>query len=97
MDEIELSSDEEVEDDDDDVALIVLKRPPITERVIEEVEVPTYYLFYIDINFLPLIVLIEFAMPNLTLICISEFSKTSVKTRSWVQFRITFRICAFML
>jgi len=39
MDEIELSSDEEVEDDDDDVALIVLKRPPITERVIEEVEI----------------------------------------------------------
>ena len=48
MDEIELSSDEEVEDDDDDVALIVLKRPPITERVIEEVEVPTYYLFFLD-------------------------------------------------
>jgi len=39
MEEIELSSDEEAEDDDDDVALIVLKRPPITERVIEEVEI----------------------------------------------------------
>jgi len=37
MDEIELSSDEE--DDDDDCALIVLKRPPVTERTIEEVEV----------------------------------------------------------
>jgi len=37
MDEIELSSDDE--DDDDDCALIVLKRPPVTERTIEEVEV----------------------------------------------------------
>jgi len=36
MDEIELSSDDE--DDDDDCALIVLKRPPVTERTIEEVE-----------------------------------------------------------
>ena len=40
MEEIELSSDEEAEDDDD-VALIVLKRPPVTERIIEEVEVRT--------------------------------------------------------
>jgi hypothetical protein len=38
MEEIELSSDED-EADDDEVSLIVLKRPPITERVIEEVEV----------------------------------------------------------
>jgi len=38
MEEVELSSDEE-DPDDDDVALIVLKRPPITERVIEEVEI----------------------------------------------------------
>ena len=37
MDEIELSSDEE--DEEDDCALIVLKRPPVTERTIEEVEV----------------------------------------------------------
>ena len=37
MAEIELSSDEE--DDEDDCALIVLKRPPVTERTIEEVEV----------------------------------------------------------
>merc|ERR1712029_633528 len=37
MDEIELSSDEE--DEDDDCAHIVLKRPPVTERTIEEVEV----------------------------------------------------------
>jgi len=37
MEEIELSSDEEVEDDD--VALIVLKRPPVTERIVEEVEI----------------------------------------------------------
>jgi len=37
MEEIELSSDEE--DEDDDVALIVLKRPPVTERVVEEVEI----------------------------------------------------------
>ena len=37
MPEIELSSDEE--DEDDDCALIVLKRPPVTERTIEEVEV----------------------------------------------------------
>ena len=37
MPEIELSSDEE--DDEDDCALIVLKRPPVTERTIEEVEV----------------------------------------------------------
>ena len=42
MEEIELSSDEEAEEDDDDVALIVLKRPPITERVIEEVEVSEF-------------------------------------------------------
>ena len=38
MEEIELSSDEEG-DDSDDVALIVLKRPPVTERTVEEVEV----------------------------------------------------------
>ena len=38
MEEIELSSDEEA-GDDDDVALIVLKRPPVTERIVEEVEV----------------------------------------------------------
>ena len=37
MEEIELSSDEE--DEDNDVALIVLKRPPVTERIVEEVEV----------------------------------------------------------
>ena len=37
MAEIELSSDED--DEDDDCALIVLKRPPVTERTIEEVEV----------------------------------------------------------
>jgi len=39
MEEIELSSDEEADEDDDDVALIVLKRPPVTERIIEEVEI----------------------------------------------------------
>ena len=39
MPEIELSSDEE--DEEDDCALIVLKRPPVTERTIEEVEVRT--------------------------------------------------------
>jgi len=38
MEEIELSSDEEG-DDSDDVALIVLKRPPVTERTVEEVEI----------------------------------------------------------
>ena len=38
MEEIELSSDEE-DEDEDDVALIVLKRPPVTERTVEEVEV----------------------------------------------------------
>ena len=37
LDEIELSSDEE--GSDDECALIVLKRPPVTERTIEEVEV----------------------------------------------------------
>ena len=42
MPEIELSSDEE--DEEDDCALIVLKRPPVTERTIEEVEVRTYWL-----------------------------------------------------
>jgi hypothetical protein len=42
MEEIELSSDED-EGDDDEVSLIVLKRPPITERVIEEVEVRKIY------------------------------------------------------
>ena len=43
MPEIELSSDEE--DEEDDCALIVLKRPPVTERTIEEVEVWTLLLF----------------------------------------------------
>jgi len=38
MEEIELSSDEE-DADEDDVALIVLKRPPVTERTVEEVEI----------------------------------------------------------
>ena len=37
MAEIELSSDEE--DDENDCALIVLKRPPVTERTVEEIEV----------------------------------------------------------
>ncbi|XP_023321034.1 uncharacterized protein LOC111695821 [Eurytemora carolleeae] len=37
MEEIMLSSDDENEDDD--VALIVLKRPPVTERIVEEVEI----------------------------------------------------------
>merc|ERR1719508_705749 len=37
LEEIELSSDEE--DSDDECALIVLKRPPVTERTMEEVEV----------------------------------------------------------
>ena len=39
MAEIELSSDEEASDDE--CALIVLKRPPVTERTVEEVEVIT--------------------------------------------------------
>ena len=39
MAEIELSSDEEASDDE--CALIVLKRPPVTERTVEEVEVNT--------------------------------------------------------
>ena len=39
MAEIELSSDEEASDDE--CALIVLKRPPVTERTVEEVEVVT--------------------------------------------------------
>ena len=39
MAEIELSSDEE--DDENDCALIVLKRPPVTERTFEEIEVKT--------------------------------------------------------
>jgi len=37
MDEIDLSSDED--DSDDECTLIVLKRPPVTERTVEEVEV----------------------------------------------------------
>jgi len=37
LEEIDLSSDEE--DSDDECALIVLKRPPVTERTVEEVEV----------------------------------------------------------
>ena len=45
MEEVELSSDEEQEDEDE-VALIVLKRPPITERVIEEVEVGLAFLLF---------------------------------------------------
>jgi len=52
MEEVELSSDEE-DPDDDDVALIVLKRPPITERVIEEVEVraiPIYLNFTVHLQ-----------------------------------------------
>ena len=43
MPEIELSSDEE--DEEDDCALIVLKRPPVTERTIEEVEVRNFCFF----------------------------------------------------
>ena len=39
MAEVVLSSDEE--DDEDDCALIVLKRPRITERTVEEIEVKT--------------------------------------------------------
>merc|ERR1711935_137232 len=37
LEEIDLSSDED--GDDDECALIVLKRPPVTERTVEEVEV----------------------------------------------------------
>ena len=37
MPEIELSSDDEASDDE--VTLIVLKRPPVTEKKIEEIEV----------------------------------------------------------
>ena len=37
MAEVVLSSDEE--DEEDDCALIVLKRPPVTERTVEEIEV----------------------------------------------------------
>ena len=44
MPEIELSSDEE--DEEDDCALIVLKRPPVTERTIEEVEVRTLVKYF---------------------------------------------------
>ena len=43
MEEIMLSSDDENEDDD--VALIVLKRPPVTERIVEEVEVNNILIF----------------------------------------------------
>ena len=48
LEEIDLSSDEE--DSDDECALIVLKRPPVTERTVEEVEVgddnqPTWYAY----------------------------------------------------
>ena len=39
MAEVVLSSDEE--DEEDDCALIVLKRPPVTERTFEEIEVKT--------------------------------------------------------
>ena len=49
MPEIELSSDEE--DDEDDCALIVLKRPPVTERTIEEVEVGTWFNCFKDSSF----------------------------------------------
>ena len=39
-------SDEE-EEVDEDVSLIVMKRPPITERVVEEVEVSNiFYVYY---------------------------------------------------
>ena len=52
MAEIELSSDEE--GSDDDCALIVLKRPPVTERTVEEVEVRFHLCsFSHQINSLP--------------------------------------------
>jgi len=38
MEEVELSSDEEV-DDDDEVSLIILKRPPVIARTVQDVEV----------------------------------------------------------
>ena len=46
MSDVELSSDEE-EEDDDEVSLIVLKRPDLKKRVVQDVEVcggkMTYY------------------------------------------------------
>ena len=38
MEDVELSSDEE-EDNDDEVSLIVLKRPDLIKRVVQDVEV----------------------------------------------------------
>ena len=48
LEEIDLSSDEE--DSDDECALIVLKRPPVTERTVEEVEVSCSYIIHRKIS-----------------------------------------------
>ena len=46
MAEVVLSSDEE--DEEDDCALIVLKRPPVTERTVEEIEVKKAFTTKLD-------------------------------------------------
>ena len=50
LEEIDLSSDEE--DSDDECALIVLKRPPVTERTVEEVEVGDDFILRIIISWI---------------------------------------------
>ena len=50
LEEIDLSSDEE--DSDDECALIVLKRPPVTERTVEEVEVGDDFFLRIIISWI---------------------------------------------
>ena len=43
MSEVELSSDEEEQEEDDEVSLIVLKRPPVITRKVQEIEVKMFF------------------------------------------------------
>ena len=45
MSEVELSSDEEEQEEDDEVSLIVLKRPPVITRKVQEIEVKCFFFY----------------------------------------------------
>ena len=49
MSEVELSSDEEEQNEDDEVSLIVLKRPPVITRTVQDIEVTCSFLTFISI------------------------------------------------
>ena len=51
MSEVELSSDEEEQEEDDEVSLIVLKRPPVITRKVQEIEVKMYVFFLLETVF----------------------------------------------